>query len=628
MDSLLPLGSGHSEIPQQLAPRIVDIEPTLGVKSMEFGGEVSDKVYKRISASDDDDKDQSQSGSKKSSDSDTSKGRGRKQKRASRKSRRPRGDRHGSELGELDLMSPPLPSAGTRQGELDSMSPPLPSAEAGQGEHDRMSHPSQRPEEISSNNDRAGAQQQAGAAGVDTAATSVLKGLLDALTAMAENSRKAGVSSSQVPRQVENAPKRWECPKGVRTPATFDPEQDNIEIFLERFETFVEDSGMPEEKQATALLELMSRPVYRQLHEARLTVKKNAAEIKRQLTSLYGSKRNEVDYQQDYFNLSQEEGESVRAFAIRSKYLVHKGKLNLEERFMATRFVAALRQSTWADSMRVKMLKKEMTMEEVVERAEFYEKAHGKRWESKNSNIAAAVTEVGAEQEMATDRQGVMDMLNEIKSAIHAGQNDSAVKAKEEEEMDQPTVAAVARYQVREGPRKQEMSAEVQALRARLAELEEKSRGRDWKSTEQTRQSNIQADVRPDRRQLRCYKCNELGHFAAACRAGKGRPTNVTSRQCTFCGEVSHWAVTCPRRNGEGVERGRLMIKNEEKSCEKCGERNHWTAECRRQPEQDYCKNCNSNTHRTVECRSRVQPSRLQIQQSGNENGSYASRKW
>ena len=80
MDSLLPLGSGHSEIPQQLAPRIVDIEPTLGVKSMEFGGEVSDKVYKRISASDDDDKDQSQSGSKKSSDSDTSKGRGRKQK--------------------------------------------------------------------------------------------------------------------------------------------------------------------------------------------------------------------------------------------------------------------------------------------------------------------------------------------------------------------------------------------------------------------------------------------------------------------------------------------------------------------------------------------------------------------
>ena len=207
---------------------------------MEFGGEVSDKVYKRISASDDDDKDQRQSGSKKSSDSDTPKGRGRTQKRASRKSRRPRSNRHGSELGELDLMSPPLPSA-----------------EAGQGEHDRMSHPSQRQEKISSDNDRAGAQQQAGAAGVDTVATSVLKGLLDALTAMAENSRKAGVSSSQVPRQVENAPKRWECPKGVRTPATFDLEQDNIEIFLERFETFVEDSGMPEEKQATALLELM-----------------------------------------------------------------------------------------------------------------------------------------------------------------------------------------------------------------------------------------------------------------------------------------------------------------------------------------------------------------------------------
>ena len=68
----------------------------------------------------------------------------------------------------------------------------------------------------------------------------------------------------------------------------------------------------------------------------------------------------------------------MRAFAIRSKYLVHKGKLNLEERFMATSFVAALRQSAWADNMRVKMLKKEMTMEEVVERAEFYEKAHGK----------------------------------------------------------------------------------------------------------------------------------------------------------------------------------------------------------------------------------------------------------
>ena len=80
--------------------------------------------------------------------------------------------------------------------------------------------------------------------------------------------------------------------------------------------------------------------------------------IKKQLISLYGSKRNEMDYQQDYFNLVQEEGESVRAFANRSKYLIHKGRLNLEEKFMATRFVAALRKSAWSDSMRLKMLKK------------------------------------------------------------------------------------------------------------------------------------------------------------------------------------------------------------------------------------------------------------------------------
>ena len=129
MDSLLkePMGSEHSEILQQLTPRIVDIELTLGGKSMEFGGAALDKVSKGDPAKKDGDDDtetevesadticfkqqqkqgrgvgEAKFGS--SSDSDTPSARGRAARRTMWRPRRPRGGSCEGERGEHDQMS-------------------------------------------------------------------------------------------------------------------------------------------------------------------------------------------------------------------------------------------------------------------------------------------------------------------------------------------------------------------------------------------------------------------------------------------------------------------------------------------------------------------------------------------
>ena len=63
-----------------------------------------------------------------------------------------------------------------------------------------------------------------------------------------------------------------------------------------------------------------------------------------------------TDYQQEYFDLEQQEGELVRAFAIRARYLLHEGQLKIERKFIATRFVEALKDSTWAERLKPKEL--------------------------------------------------------------------------------------------------------------------------------------------------------------------------------------------------------------------------------------------------------------------------------
>ena len=138
------------------------------------------------------------------------------------------------------------------------------------------------------------------------------------------------MDSAEKSNEMKDKAKAWECPKGMKSPGQFDPEVENIEIFLERFDNFVDETKMPKDKISRTLLESMSRQVYKQLHEARLTVRKDELEIRQQLRSLYGSRKTVTDYQQDYFDLKQQDGESIRAFAIRTNYLLHKGQLNLD----------------------------------------------------------------------------------------------------------------------------------------------------------------------------------------------------------------------------------------------------------------------------------------------------------
>ena len=59
---------------------------------------------------------------------------------------------------------------------------------------------------------------------------------------------------------------------------------------------------MPKNKVARAMLDAILMPVYKQLHEARLTVANDEPAIRQQLYALYGSKKTTTDYQQEYFD--------------------------------------------------------------------------------------------------------------------------------------------------------------------------------------------------------------------------------------------------------------------------------------------------------------------------------------
>lgn len=85
----------------------------------------------------------------------------------------------------------------------------------------------------------------------------------------------------------------------------------------------------------------------------------------------------------------------------------------------------------------------------------------------------------------------------------------------------------------------------IDNLVARLLIEEERLKGK----SEESQQTSSSAFVVKNKRQIKCYKCGQVGHYQSECRDTKNSSEeNVNNNKCFYCGKLGHYKAQCKFR--------------------------------------------------------------------------------
>ena len=108
-----------------------------------------------------------------------------------------------------------------------------------------------------------------------------------------------------------------------------------------------------------------------------------------------------------------------------------------------------------------------------------------------------------------------------------------------------------------------------------------------------------------DKKQIKCFNCEEIGHIARNCPAKNRAPNRNNSSQripiqCDYCKALGHALEKCYK-----FQAYKNLVETQKKSCTYCNANNHTMKDCPIMEELTtalrICKKCKSTRHITEE---------------------------